>query len=59
MGSNNLFDVISHPLRIEIIKALAEKPLRFADLKRDLRISSSGLLDFYLKKMNDLIVTNN
>jgi hypothetical protein len=58
MGSNNLFDAISHPLRIEIIKALAEKPLRFADLKRNLRISSSGLLDFHLKKMNDLIVTN-
>ena len=58
MGPNNLFDAISHPLRIEIIKALAEKPLRFADLKRQLKISSSGLLDFHLKKMNDLIFTN-
>jgi len=45
-------------MRIEIIKTLAEKPLRFADLKRDLKIGSSGLLDFHLKKLNDLIFTN-
>ena len=58
MGSDDLFEAVSHPMRIEIIKALAEKPLRFADLKRDLKISSSGLLDFHLKKLNDLISTN-
>ena len=43
MGSDDLFEAVSHPLRIEIVKALAEKPLRFADLKRALKISSSGL----------------
>ena len=45
-------------MRIEIVKELAEKPLRFADLKRGLKISSSGLLDFHLKKLDDLITTN-
>jgi DNA-binding transcriptional ArsR family regulator len=59
MGSDDLFEAVSHPMRIEIVKALAEKPLRFADLKRALRISSSGLLDFHLKKLNDLITTDN
>jgi len=58
MSSDELFEAVSHPLRIEIVKALAEKPLRFADLKRNLRISSSGLLDFHLKKLDDLIFTN-
>jgi DNA-binding transcriptional ArsR family regulator len=59
MGSDDLFEAVSHPMRIEIVKALAEKPLRFADLKRALKISSSGLLDFHLKKLNDLITTDN
>jgi len=58
MGSDDLFEAVSHPMRIEIVKVLAEKPLRFADLKRHLKISSSGLLDFHLKKLNDLITTN-
>jgi predicted transcriptional regulator len=59
MGSDDLFEAVSHPMRIGIVKALAEKPLRFADLKRALKISSSGLLDFHLKKLNDLITTDN
>jgi DNA-binding HxlR family transcriptional regulator len=48
MGSDDLFEAVSHPMRIEIVKALVEKPLRFADLKKALKISSSGLLDFHL-----------
>ena len=59
MSSDELFEAVSHPLRIEIVKALAEKPLRFADLKRNLKINSSGLLDFHLKKLDDLIAVNN
>ena len=55
MGSDDLFEAVSHPLRIEIIKALAEKPKRFADIKRALKINSSGLLDFHLKKLDDLV----
>jgi DNA-binding transcriptional ArsR family regulator len=58
MGSDELFEAISHPLRIDIVKLLAEKPLGFADLKRKLGISSSGLLDFHLKKLDDLIALN-
>ena len=58
MESEELFEAISHPLRIEIVKVLAEKPLRFADLKRKLKISSSGLLDFHLKKLGHLINLN-
>ncbi|MEM3672857.1 MAG: helix-turn-helix domain-containing protein [Candidatus Bathyarchaeia archaeon] len=55
MSSNDLFEAISHPLRIDILKILAKKPHRFADIKRMLKINSSGLLDFHLKKLGDLV----
>jgi DNA-binding HxlR family transcriptional regulator len=58
MGSNDLFEAVSHPLRIEILKELAKEPMRFADIKRKLKIESSGLLDFHLKKLDDLITIN-
>ena len=58
MGSDDLFDAISHPLRIEIHKELSKKPRRFAEIKRKLKIESSGLLDFHLKKLDDLITIN-
>ena len=58
MASDEVFEAISHPMRISILKALAEKPIRFADLKRRLRIKSSGLLDFHLKKMQAVVTTD-
>ncbi len=58
MTSDDLFDAISHPLRIEILKTLARGPMRFADLKRKFKIESSGQLDFHLKKMEILLATN-
>jgi DNA-binding HxlR family transcriptional regulator len=58
MSSDEMFEAVSHPIRIDIVKVLAEKPLGFADLKRELKISSSGLLDFHLKKLDELITMN-
>jgi DNA-binding HxlR family transcriptional regulator len=58
MSSSDLFEAVSHPLWIEIIKLLAKGPKRFADIKRELKIDSSGLLDFHLKKLDDLISVN-
>jgi DNA-binding HxlR family transcriptional regulator len=58
MESQDLFDGVSHHLRIDILKALSRKPLRFADLKRRFKIDSSGQLDFHLKKLDDLITVN-
>ena len=51
MTSDEVFEAISHPLRVSILKELAKRPTRFADLKRAMKIKSSGLLDFHLKKM--------
>jgi len=58
MSSDELFEAVSHPIRIDIVQILAEQPLGFADLKRELKISSSGLLDFHLKKLDDLVTIN-
>ncbi|MDH4212665.1 MAG: helix-turn-helix domain-containing protein [Candidatus Thorarchaeota archaeon] len=58
MTSDEVFEAISHPMRIAILKELAKKPIRFADLKRKLRIKSGGLLDFHLKKMEAVIITD-
>jgi DNA-binding HxlR family transcriptional regulator len=58
MNSTDLFDGISHPLRIKIMRALAKRPMRFAELKSKFNIDSSGQLDFHLKKLESLIATN-
>ena len=54
MGSGKVFEAVSHPIRIKILKMLAEKPMSFSELKRELGIRSSGKLDFHLKKLGDL-----
>jgi len=58
MTSDEVFEAISHPMRIAILRELAKRPIRFADLKRNLRIKSSGQLDFHLKKMEAVITTD-
>ena len=58
MTSDEVFEAISHPIRIAILKELAKKPIRFADLKRALKIKSGGRLDFHLKKMRSVITTD-
>ncbi|MHA1903859.1 MAG: ArsR/SmtB family transcription factor [Candidatus Thorarchaeota archaeon] len=58
MTSDEVFEAISHPMRIEILRLLAKRPIRFADLKRKLRIKSSGQLDFHLKKMVGVVTTD-
>jgi len=58
MTSDEVFEAISHPMRIALLKELAKRPYRFADLKRKLKIKSNGLLDFHLKKMEAVIATD-
>jgi DNA-binding HxlR family transcriptional regulator len=55
VDSAELFEAISHPERIKILKILSEKPSSFAALKRQLGIESSGNLDYHLKKLNQLV----
>ena len=50
-----LFEAISHPERIKILKILSKQPSSFASLKRQLGIESSGNLDYHLKKLSQLV----
>ena len=50
-----LFEAISHPERIKILKILEKQSTSFASLKRQLGIESSGNLDFHLKKLGELV----
>jgi len=53
-----VFDALSHPTRIMILKALNEGPVGFADLKKKLCIESSGHLQHHLSKLGQLIKTD-
>jgi outer membrane protein assembly factor BamB/DNA-binding HxlR family transcriptional regulator len=53
-----VFDALSHPTRILILKALSEGALGFADIKKKLGIESSGHLQHHLNKLNGLIKTD-
>ncbi len=50
-----LFEALGHPTRIRIVQILADVPLGFADLKKALDIESSGLLQFHLGKLQNLV----
>jgi len=53
-----LFEAISHPTRIQILKTLEETPKGFSELKHGLGISSSGNLTHHLSKLSTLVGTN-
>ncbi len=53
-----VFDALSHPTRILILKALSEGPYGFADLKKKLGIESSGHLQHHLSKLGSLVKTD-
>ena len=53
-----IFDALSHPSRIMILKALSVEPLGFADLKKRLNVESSGHLQHHLTKLGDLVKTD-
>jgi DNA-binding transcriptional ArsR family regulator len=53
-----VFDALSHPTRIMILKALSDEAVGFAELKKKLGIESSGHLQHHLNKLNDLLKTD-
>jgi DNA-binding transcriptional ArsR family regulator len=53
-----VFDALSHPVRIMILKALSEESLGFADFKKKLGIESSGHLQHHISKLSGLIKTD-
>jgi DNA-binding transcriptional ArsR family regulator len=53
-----LFEAISHPTRIQILKMLEKTPQGFSELKHGLGISSSGNLNHHLNKLSTLVGTD-
>jgi DNA-binding transcriptional ArsR family regulator len=53
-----VFDALSHPTRIRILKALSRGGLGFADLKKKTGIESSGHLQHHLSKLGELVKTD-
>ncbi len=53
-----VFDALSHPTRITILKALGEGAMGFADLKKKTGIDSSGHLQHHLSKLGPLVKTD-
>jgi DNA-binding transcriptional ArsR family regulator len=53
-----VFDALSHPTRIMILKALNENPAGFTELKKQLGIESSGHLQHHISKLNTLVKTD-
>jgi DNA-binding transcriptional ArsR family regulator len=52
-----LFEALSHPLRVRILQVLGERSQRFSELKHTLGIESSGHLSFHLEKLANLVKT--
>lgn len=57
-GEADLFEAISHETRIRALFALRDEPLGFAQLKRELGISSSGNLQHHIMKLGGLVQTD-
>jgi len=58
MGSGEVFEYASHPLRVRILKLLSKGSMGFSGLKRALGVRSSGKLDFHIKKLGGLVRVN-
>lgn len=52
-----LFEILGHQTRIRILQALSNRPMGFAELKRETGIESGGLLSFHLGKLDRLVKT--
>ncbi len=53
-----LFEAVCHKARIHALFALRDGPVGFADLKRKLKISSSGNLQHHIRKLGGLVHTD-
>src|ERR1700737_1532650 len=53
-----IFEAISHPIRIKILTTLNERPMGFSELKRSVGIESGGHLSFHLNKLRYLVTIN-
>jgi hypothetical protein len=53
-----LFEALGHETRIRILQILSKSPSSFSELKKGVKIESSGNLSFHLGKLGNLIRTD-
>ena len=53
--SASVFEALSHPTRIKILRLIHEKPRSFAQLKHELGLESSGHLQHHMSKLRGLV----
>ena len=51
-----IFEALSHPTRVKILKLVDEKGLTFSTLKHELGLGSSGQLQHHLQKLSGFII---
>ncbi|MDG6934805.1 MAG: winged helix-turn-helix transcriptional regulator [Nitrososphaerota archaeon] len=54
-SKSELFDALSHPIRVRILESLESGSKRFSDLKKATGIQSNGHLQFHLSKLQGLV----
>ncbi len=50
-----IFEALSHPTRVKILRLVEEKQLAFSALKHELGLESSGQLQHHLQKLSELV----
>jgi len=56
---DEIFKILTHSTRREIIKVLGEKNMTFSEIKRGLEPIDSPALSYHLKSMNQFIIQKN
>lgn len=52
---SSMFEALSHPTRIRILRLIHERPRSFAELKHELGLESSGHLQHHMSKLSGLV----
>lgn len=56
-GVSETLDVLSNPIRLEILATLHQRPgdVRYADLRAELSIRDKGRLNYHLRQLDGLV----
>jgi DNA-binding transcriptional ArsR family regulator len=57
MTRTRLFEAISHPVRIKILRVLGGQEMSFQDLREAVNLENDSHLSFHLMRLGDLVHT--
>lgn len=56
---SNIFELLKHPLRREILRNLSQNSQLYSSILKSLNIRDSSLLNYHLRKMDNLLIKKN